>query len=191
MNIEMLDTFVGVARGLFDKELCEEIIAKFKSSKGLQEDVSVGDGKLTFVNLSEHWKDLDKRVLWNMEKLFPKYREMFPELEMYNVSDSGYLVHHYDKGEGSFDWHCDSNHADGSVLTMYVYLNDVEEGGETEFLNQKIKVSPKQGDVLIVPASWTYKHRELASTSGDKYVLITKFIRNVNPTPTKEDNATT
>lgn len=37
----------------------------------------------------------------------------------------------------------------GRILTFFMYLNDVEEGGETEFSRLGIKVSPKKGRVLL------------------------------------------
>ena len=39
----------------------------------------------------------------------------------------------------------------GRVLTLFMYLNDVEEGGETEFprLNPPVKVTPKKNMVLL------------------------------------------
>jgi len=39
----------------------------------------------------------------------------------------------------------------GRILTFFMYLNDVEEGGETEFsrLSPPIKVTPKKGMALI------------------------------------------
>lgn len=39
----------------------------------------------------------------------------------------------------------------GRILTFFMYLNDVKEGGETEFLrlSPPIKVLPKKGKVLI------------------------------------------
>ena len=35
------------------------------------------------------------------------------------------------------------------VLAWMVYLNDVEEGGETEFLYQKLRIKPKKNTLLI------------------------------------------
>ena len=40
-----------------------------------------------------------------------------------------------------------------------VYLNDVEEGGETEFLYQQLKIKPSKGRVVIWPGSFTHLHR--------------------------------
>ena len=51
-----------------------------------------------------------------------------------------------------------------------IYLNDVEEGGETEFLYQSIRVAPKAGTLLIWPAGFTHTHRGNPPLSGDKYI---------------------
>jgi hypothetical protein len=40
-----------------------------------------------------------------------------------------------------------------------VYLNDVDEGGETEFLYQQVKIKPKRGTVVIWPGGFTHLHR--------------------------------
>jgi hypothetical protein len=40
-----------------------------------------------------------------------------------------------------------------------VYFNDVEEGGETEWLYQQLKIQPKAGRVVIWPGSFTHMHR--------------------------------
>ena len=55
------------------------------------------------------------------------------------------------------------------TLPWMVYLNDVEEGGETEFLYQKIKVKPTKGTVVIWPGGYTHLHRGNPPMS-DKYI---------------------
>ena len=52
-----------------------------------------------------------------------------------------------------------------------MYLNDVEEGGETEFLYQSRRVKPKRGRLAIWPAQFTHMHRGNPPLSGDKYVI--------------------
>jgi len=39
-------------------------------------------------------------------------------------------------------------------FTFFLYLNDVEEGGETEFINLGIKVKPKRGRAVLWPNVW-------------------------------------
>ena len=38
------------------------------------------------------------------------------------------------------------------VLTLFLYLSDVEEGGETNFPNLKLKVPPAKGKALLWPS---------------------------------------
>ena len=51
-----------------------------------------------------------------------------------------------------------------------VYMNDVDEGGETEFLYQQKKIKPKTGRVVIFPASFTHQHRGNPPMSN-KYII--------------------
>ena len=55
------------------------------------------------------------------------------------------------------------------TMAWMVYLNDVEEGGETEFLYQKRKIKPKKGTILIWPGGYTHLHRGNPPMS-DKYI---------------------
>lgn len=60
------------------------------------------------------------------------------------------------------------------VLAWMVYLNDVEEGGETEFLYQKLRIKPTKNTLLIWPGSFTHLHRGNPPMST-KYVLTGWF----------------
>ena len=68
--------------------------------------------------------------------------------------------------------------------TFMLYLNDVEEGGETHFKHLKLKVKPKQGMAIFwnnlyrngIPNLKTL-HEACPPVSGDKYV-ITKWFRS-------------
>jgi len=51
------------------------------------------------------------------------------------------------------------------------YLNDVSEGGETEFSYYDLKVKPAAGKTLIWPAEWTHAHRGCSVESGRKYIV--------------------
>ena len=61
-------------------------------------------------------------------------------------------------------------------LVFILYLNDVEEGGETSFLFKEegeddfFKVKPKAGTLVMHPASWPYIHKGHMPISNDKYI---------------------
>jgi len=55
-------------------------------------------------------------------------------------------------------------------LVFMTYLNDVTDGGETEFSHQKLKVKPRKGLTLIWPSDWTHEHRGVPSPTQVKYI---------------------
>jgi hypothetical protein len=57
------------------------------------------------------------------------------------------------------------------VLVYSIYLNTVEEGGETEFLYQSQRVQPVKGRIVIWPAGFPYVHRGNPPLKGEKYIL--------------------
>lgn len=57
------------------------------------------------------------------------------------------------------------------ILLFMFYLNDVTEGGETDFFYQQRSVTPVEGRLVIAPAYFTHTHRGNVPQSGDKYVL--------------------
>lgn len=68
--------------------------------------------------------------------------------------------------------------------TLLCYLNDVEEGGETNFPKLKLKIKPKAGRLVIWNnlykngfTNYRTQHEALPPTSGKKYVL-TKWFRS-------------
>ena len=56
-------------------------------------------------------------------------------------------------------------------LVFMTYLNDVVQGGETEFLYQKLKVKPEKGLTLIWPVDWTFTHKGHTTINEDKYII--------------------
>lgn len=86
----------------------------------------------------------------------------------------------YNKGSGGYHhWHSEhfpsprdpTNPALHRVLLWMYYLNDVSEGGGTSFYYQDKTIAPKQGTLVIAPASFTHTHRGEVPISNDKYIL--------------------
>jgi len=74
----------------------------------------------------------------------------------------GYHVWHSEDGSKSFS----------SRTGVYLlYLNDVEEGGETEFLYQSMRVAPKKGRLVIFPPNYPWAHRGNPPLSDVKYIM--------------------
>jgi len=91
-----------------------------------------------------------------------------------------FQIQKYQKEEGHFNtWHLENYNKDTSnrLFVFILYLNDVEEGGETAFYFKEkdeadyFKVKPKQGRLIIHPAAWPYVHKGCMPISDNKIIL--------------------
>ena len=106
------------------------------------------------------------------------YKQKYPQCDMYApwgiVQNPN--IQYYKPGGGFFSWHTerttgvDPIHASRHLVFM-TYLNDVTDGGETEFQLQGIKVQPRKGLSLIWPADWTHTHRGITSLTQEKFIV--------------------
>lgn len=83
----------------------------------------------------------------------------------------------YIADEGGYPyWHSeqypklDQGEALHRVLLWTLYLNDAFDGGETEFLYQGRRITPRTGTLLIAPAGFTHTHRGNRPLGGHKYI---------------------
>lgn len=72
----------------------------------------------------------------------------------------------YEKQQGGYPyWHSEvypqskSTDALHRILLFMFYLNDVDEGGETEFYYQDVSIKPRKGTMVIAPAYFTHTHQ--------------------------------
>lgn len=77
----------------------------------------------------------------------------------------------------SFEPHFDSiNEVCNRYLVLLWYLNDVEAGGETSFVQLDYRVEPRRGRLLMFPPYWMYQHAGLPPVSGDKFIVSTYLL---------------
>jgi hypothetical protein len=83
----------------------------------------------------------------------------------------------YIAGQGGYPyWHCeqypklDQGEALHRAVLWTVYLNDDFEAGETEFLYQRRRITPRTGSLLIAPTAFTHTHRGNQPQGGHKYI---------------------
>jgi hypothetical protein len=91
----------------------------------------------------------------------------------------------YQAGIGNYNyWHCEVfpqaplNEPLHRTLLFMFYLNDVAEGGETEFYYQNKAIRPTAGRMVIAPAYFTHTHRGCVPKSNDKYILTSWILLN-------------
>ncbi|MBC6942290.1 MAG: 2OG-Fe(II) oxygenase [Xanthomonadales bacterium] len=86
-------------------------------------------------------------------------------------------VQRYFADEGGYPyWHSETSPKLGDmdnlhrVLLWTCYLNDDFDEGETEFLYQRRKITPRTGSLAIAPAGFTHTHRGNQPKRGNKYI---------------------
>jgi len=177
-----------------DAQLCDDLIIFFNKSKNKKEGVTLnGLNKNTKHTTDLHfsYEQNDEFIQYADKVLFEKTNK-YIQMYLYEMSvldcgetyrDHGYQIQFYKKNEGFYAYH-DDKHIDLAnreyrILTYLYYLNDVEEGGETEFYNGKIKIKPKKGKLLLFPASWLFPHCGMIPISNDKYILTGWFYSSI------------
>jgi hypothetical protein len=92
-----------------------------------------------------------------------------------------FMLQKYNKCKGRYVYHNDfTNESEKNryrVITFIWYLNDVTDGGETEFFGGKINIKPEKGKLVLFPASWAFPHRGKMPISNDKYIITNWFYK--------------
>ena len=167
-------------KGFVPRDKCDDLIKSFESSPEKMEE-----GKIGFANVDPNKKkcvesffdfeDINQHNLVNeyLPLAIEKYREKCISVVLWPFDiDPEYKVQRYHPTEAYYLLHCENTYPFSSrVLAWMVYLNDVTDGGYTEFPNQGKRFQPRAGDLLIWPAFFTHPHRGIASKTQTKYIV--------------------
>ena len=117
--------------------------------------------------------DLHNNLTHYLNEAVREYYEMFESLKRISIRSNRMKLQRTVKGGGYHIWHFEAmtQQTSDRVLAWTIYLNDVEEGGETEFLYQSKRVKSKKGEICIFPANYLYAHRGNPPLSGNKYIV--------------------
>lgn len=179
---QMLGAFI-------DLSLCDEIINFFEdpqtpkiksnASNYLPEvSVKIRDGMESSL---VHNNKLQEKYISELLKVLNLYKEHFPEvdrvIQTWGLTE---LIKVQKTSHPDQAFHALHTEATGPenckrVLVFMTYLNDIDDGGETDFPNQQIKIKPKKGLTVIWPAHFGYPHRGLVSPTQTKYVVTGWF----------------
>lgn len=107
-------------------------------------------------------------------KAYPIYAKEFSVLKTMATHSIFYMkAQKTEVGQGYHTWHCETGDRPTStrIMAFLLYLNDVDEGGETEFLYYPSRVKPQTGKLILFPGGFTHTHRGNPPLSNTKYVL--------------------
>ena len=175
--------FIGIYEDAHSHEYCDALIAYHESMtvNGLvfnrdectrleKEDVAAFSSESYIYNAAIF--DTFTGIFWR--DIYSQYSKEISVLNnMGKHSIFAVKVQKTEIGGGYHIWHCESDTRATSVrvLNFILYLNDVEEGGETEFLYYHKRIKPQKGMLVLFPAGLTHTHRGNPPLSGGKYIL--------------------
>lgn len=192
--------FIHTIENALSNEACESLIDQFEKSKDLHgAGHAAGDDglpsvdhaikKSTDISLDFNYQfipgweavgDLNKALNEGINE----YKEIYYTVD--NIGswccDRWWNIQRYLPGEGYYEWHCEAAGLESNkrIMAWMFYLNDIEEGGGTEFKYDMPPLTPKQGSLTIWPAFWTHYHRGIVAPKETKYIATGWYVYNEN-----------
>lgn len=183
--------FTMVWDDAFSPEMCKHVIDHFEYAKsmGLTYSRQRVEGIPTIAKKDDTYFPMDEQI----EELQIANSQIFGQLRnTLQIATHQYIQEHSGLtgkefafntfrlqktpiGGGYHAWHHERGDNENiyRVLAVILYLNDVEEGGETEFFHQHKRIQSKAGRLVIWPAGFTHTHRGNPPISNEKYIITT------------------
>jgi len=191
---------IGVFPNALSDDFCDHLVKIFQKNWDNHYQGMVGSGVviketkntrdfdlMQYADLySDEIKTLTEAANDKIDDYILKYKQ-FPNFDtpLYLFQQGTFYpnwqLQYYEKCEGHFQrYHTESEYNEFSnrIFAVMFYLNDVEEGGETEFPYWDLKIKPKKGTFLVWPAPWPWVHCGHIPMSSDKYIVTTWLVRN-------------
>ena len=200
MKITHTKNDIGIIEDVFPSFLCPQLVEKIddlQKNKALLNRKQTENAPKSFkddFSLCIHTRDLDIKLgsfvdennnkvrfssfipllhealgLYSDEAVYEDIKNLELWLPVFKIQKTipggGYHLWHHESGQASH----------GSRYIVFIlYLNslDPENAGETEFIRQELKVTPKENTIVFWPATYTHPHRgNPVYGDKEKYVL--------------------
>ena len=184
-----INNFIGTYDNYISQEECNKVIKFYEDQNKFNNTINrlefenspiIQKQDQTYFavpnNMDVWWKEL-KSLIVNFDMAWKHYEKNVGALESYGQDMFHYTQLKIQKTlptEGYHVWHLEHQKGfqnEARAFVFSIYLNDVEEGGETEFLHFSKRVKPKTGRIVIWPSGFPYLHRGNSPLSGEKYIL--------------------
>mgnify|MGYP000468581620 CR=1 FL=1 len=188
-----INNFIGVYDNYITREECNKAIELYENQNKFNNTINrIGGEQASILEKQDQqffaaprnlnvWWDTLKPMMLNFDLAWNHYIKHVGADDAYRVPfnftdlkiqktlpTEGYHVWHVEYGKG-YD-------IEKRAFVFTIYLNDVEEGGETEFLHFSKRCKPKAGRIVIWPAPFPYLHRGNPPLSGEKYILTSWMV---------------
>lgn len=194
--VEISD-FIGIFDNAFSKNFCQRTIDFFENANtaGLcynrQQENGVTrslkhDQAIMLTEESSYTLNATKALSKEFVDTFWQHFAEYAQNKYYSIAESCDLridelkIQKTEVGQGFHAWHFEQGNkfTGDRICAFQLYLNDVEEGGETEFLYYPRRIKSKQGRLIIWPGTYTHTHRGNPPLTNTKYVITSWVVFN-------------
>jgi hypothetical protein len=173
-----------------NNDLCDNLINyfennpnKFKGKVGSKGEIKISEKDSTDLAILDFNIPIIKEYLTNLSFVIKEYQKLYIYSNIGQGSwgiNNSFNIQRYLPNEGFHAWHTERHNTGSSLrhLTFMTYLNDVNDGGETEFFYQNLKIKPEKGLTIIWGTDWTFTHRGVPSPTETKYIVTGHYSYN-------------
>jgi|APGre2960657404_1045060.scaffolds.fasta_scaffold00161_19 hypothetical protein len=184
------EDFIGTYTGFFPESYCNEVIQFFNfceeftpivkkrhddyvtdSNMFMTSFHQVGDLQLNRA-LQDYTDHFYEMLDFCIKQYMDRYR-ILQGLDGYAVFDMKFQKTRPGEGFHAFHYENARRQVVTRKLVGMLYLNDIEEGGETEFLYYPKRIKAQQGKLIIWPCEFTHAHRGNTPLKETKYAVTT------------------
>jgi prolyl 4-hydroxylase len=173
---------------LEDTSICDSLVEFHKESPEKRDGVMSGANGATVDKAAKDSVDvplppseLAKRYVRLLNRVAEQYVSKYPwsgKLVPWGILEP-IGIQRYAPGGGYKIWHFERDNSNDQIarrhLAFMTYLNDVEDGGGTEFFHQETVIKAEKGLTLIWPSEWNFAHRGVVSDTEEKYIVTGWF----------------
>ena len=171
--------FIYCEKGAFSKEACDDYIKFFEDNIDLASPGGMQNGNpVDDLEICLEIEKCDRNLKDSIVKVVESYKKIYPLIDTRLGSWDRYhkcQLMRYEPNKFYDRIHCETDCAKPTVVercfAWMIYLNDIKEGGGTEFIHQKVVAKPKAGDMYIWPSGWTHMHRGVNAPHEVKYII--------------------
>ena len=184
MTSNFIETYPGIMSAEDCKLACERMDTIISRPDPGESCILSDDASRTDWNIMSgcygSLRDTEDKVLQAVMRGWRNYNSIYNASGRsgYELISPGWKFQRSEDGGGFHQWHCEQGSGRQSAARFAVwmiYLNDVEQGGCTEFKYQEVSFKPTAGTLVIWPAAYTHVHRANPDLIGKKYIATGWF----------------
>jgi hypothetical protein len=182
-----LARFVQVFDAALDPGMCAQMVdsfeqlAQFHARNGRGVFTQLGESAWTELNVSRNadtaLKDFFRAQVFRYLGVYNECTRLQLPVPRRERVEELRIKRYFATSADQFQTHFDSlDYTSNRYLVFLWYLNDVEEGGETDFPDLGVRVAARAGRLLMFPPYWMFQHAGLPPKSNDKYIISTYLL---------------